>query len=280
MTILITGANSGFGLLATERFARAGHAVAAGYRSRARAAKLFALVESGLPITPIELDVTNTQHIANAAEAFTDVTALVNNAGFGIRGPIEHISDATYQTQFDTNVLGIIRMVCAFGPQLRASGNGAIVNVSSLVGIITLPFSGLYAASKHAVEAISEALYIEMRGFGVRVTLIEPGIFPTEFGANALMEPNFTPASPYAPLAGKLGAALGPWIASAAGQSPSLVSEAIFRAVTDPTTPFRQLVGPDAARMAPAYRATDFENFAGGMLTQLGLPGILDLPDA
>lgn len=279
MTVLITGANSGFGLLAAEQFARAGHPVAAGYRDRARAEPLFALAAQGLPVAPIELDVTSPAQIQAAAATLTDITALVNNAGFGIRGPMEQISDATYQRQFDTNVLGVIRMVRAFAPQMRARQSGAIVNISSLAGVITLPFSGIYAASKHAVEAMSEAMYMEMRSFGIRVTLIEPGIFPTGFAAAASIEPSFTDTSPYFPLASRYGAALSGWMASAAGQSPATVADAIVRAVTDPATPFRQLLGPDAASMAPAYRAApDFETYAADMLDHLGLQGMLDLP--
>jgi NAD(P)-dependent dehydrogenase (short-subunit alcohol dehydrogenase family) len=279
MTILITGANSGFGLLATERFAQAGYHVAAGYRSRARADKLFELASTGLPIAPIELDVTNPTHIASAAQAITDISALVNNAGFGVRGPMEAISDATYQSQFDTNVLGVIRMVRAFAPQMRARGQGSIVNLSSLAGVITLPFSGIYAASKHAVEAISEAMYMEMRSFGIRVSLVEPGIFPTGFSAGMVTEPAFDAASPYARLGQAYGAAISAWIADSAHQPPSLVADAIFRAVTDPTTPFRQLVGPDAHRLAPAYRAAvDFEKFAGDMLEPFGMADALRLP--
>ena len=163
---------------------------------------------------------------------------------------------------------------------MRARRQGVIVNISSLAGIVTLPFSGLYGASKHAVEAMSEAMYLEMRGFGVRVCVIEPGIFPTDFRANALIEPSFNETSPYFPLAGRFGEAMGPWLEEAAGQSPADVSDAIFRAVTDPATPFRQLVGPDAARMAPAYYAAGFEVFAGDMMRHLGLQGALDLPAA
>jgi short-subunit dehydrogenase len=112
-------------------------------------------------------------------------------------------------------------------PQMRARGHGAIVNVSSLAAIVTLRFHGLYGASKHAVVAISEALYLELRGFAVRVAVIEPGIFPTGFRDAA---------------------------------------------VTDPARPFRQLVGPDALRMVPAYRdAPDFEIFARGVLRPLGV---------
>jgi len=280
MTILITGANSGFGLLTAERFAVAGHRVAAGYRTRARADQLFALAGSGLPIAPIELDVTNPNQIAQAAAALTDVTALVNNAGFGIRGPIESISDETYRLQFDTNVLGVIRMVRAFAPQMRARRAGAIVNLSSLAGIITLPFSGIYAASKHAIEAISEALYMEMRGFGIRVSLIEPGIFPTGFSTAMMTAPGFDASSSYAPLGRAYGAAIAAWIAEAAHQSPAVVADAILRAVTDPTTPFRQVLGPDAERLVPAYKAApDFETFAGEMLGSIGMGGAVALPE-
>jgi NAD(P)-dependent dehydrogenase (short-subunit alcohol dehydrogenase family) len=278
MTTLITGANSGFGLLATELFARAGHPVAAGYRDPARAEHLFALANAGLPITPVQLDVTVPAQIEAAAAQFGDVTALVNNAGFGVRGPVEHISDETYRQQFETNVLGVIRMVRAFAPQMRARRAGAIVNISSLAGVVTLPFSGIYAASKHAVEALSEAMYMELRPFGIRVALIEPGIFPTGFTTRVRTAPEFDAASPYAAFGRRYGQALTGWIAESASQSPALVAQAILRAVTNPATPFRQVLGPDAERLVPAYRSQDFEDFAAATLAGLGLPGALDPP--
>lgn len=275
MTILITGANSGFGLLATERLARAGVAVAAGYRNRARADALFALAEAGLPVTPVRLDVTDTASIAAAVGGVPDLTGLVNNAGFEVRGPIEAIDDETYRRQFDTNVLGMIRMVRAAGPALRAA-RGVIVNLSSVVGIITPPFAGLYAASKHAVEAISEALFIEMAPFGVRVRLIEPGAFPTSFGANEVLAPGFDESSPHWATANRFWAALGPLSAGSSTQDPGLVAEAIARAVTEPATPFRQLVGADAEGMVPMRRAApDFETFVGAVMGQLGVSDLL-----
>jgi hypothetical protein len=93
------------------------------------------------------------------------------------------------------------------------------------------------------------------------------------------MEPSFDAASPYMPLAARFTRGLAPWFAAAASQSPSLVADAIFRAVTDPATPFRQLCGPDAQRLGPAYRAApDFESFAASLLDEAGLQGVLDLP--
>lgn len=281
LNILITGANSGFGLLSTKSFAKAGHIVHAGYRNPAKIGTLQALANDGLKVVPVQLDVTDPASVNSAvakASQAQPIDVLVNNAGFEVQGPIEHISDATYYKQFDTNVLGVIRMVRAVAPIMRAQKSGVIINLSSVVGIVTPPYAGLYAASKHAVEAISEALSLEMRPFGIRVAMVEPGAFPTEFGGNVMTEPGFTDASPYYANAQRFRAAMGPLDASHSTQNPQDVADAIVAAATTDTGRLRHLVGADAAMVVGAYRASpDFESFSSAMFTQLGVADMLAL---
>jgi NAD(P)-dependent dehydrogenase (short-subunit alcohol dehydrogenase family) len=119
------------------------------------------------------------------------------------RLPAEHLEEAQddeAQQLFETNVFGLLRVTRAVVPHMRAQSSGAVVNVSSLAGKVSSPFGGLYAATKHAVEALSDALYFELHPFGVRVAIVEPGGFDTRFGDNRMMERKFDAASPYADL--------------------------------------------------------------------------------
>ena len=161
LNLLITGANSGFGLLTAEKFARAGHTVHAGLRNASKGEALEALRAEGLPVIPVSLDVTDAGSIAAAvasAGSTAPIDVLVNNAGFEVRGPVETLEDDLLKRQFDTNVLGVVRLIRAVVPAMRVRGAGTIINVSSVAGHISAPFSGAYSASKHAVEALSEAL--------------------------------------------------------------------------------------------------------------------------
>ena len=193
LNVLITGSNSGFGLLTAATFARAGHTVHASLRNRAKSADLDALAAEGLPVKLVTLDVTDEASAKAAvaeASAAAPIDVLVNNAGFEVAGAVEHLSDASLRRQFDTNVFGLARMVRLVAPAMRQRGSGTIINVSSVAGSISAPFTGAYSASKHAVEALSESAWFELRPFGVRVVLIEPGAFQTSFGANVIAEPS------------------------------------------------------------------------------------------
>lgn len=280
LNVLVTGANSGFGLLTARKFAEAGHTVHAGLRNPARSAALDALRDSGLPVKLVVLDVTDPAAVTAAVEtasAAAPIDVLVNNAGFEVRGPVEHLTDDLLKRQFDTNVLGVARMVRAVAPGMRQRGHGTIVNLSSVAGLITAPYSAAYSASKHAVEAISEALWFELRPFGVRVVLIEPGAFETAFGANIVDAPGFDAASPYAPLAARFSAAMEGFRAGPP-QDPQEVAELIFEAANAPDPKLRYLAGDDARMLAPLYRSMDFEGFASVMLGRLGLTDAIPAP--
>ncbi len=280
LNILITGANSGFGLLTAATFARAGHRVHAGLRNPAKGAALKALAEDGLSVTAVSLDVTDAASIAAAVGKASEagpIDVLVNNAGFEVSGPVEHLSDASLQRQFDTNVLGVVRMVRAVVPAMRQRGEGLIVNVSSVAGHISAPFTGAYSASKHAVEALSEALWFELRPFGVRVVLVEPGAFETSFGANVVTEPAYDEASPYRPVAARFNAAMAGF-RSGPPQPPQEVADIILAAAADPDPKLRHLAGDDARMLVPLYRSMDFEGFASVMLTRLGLTDLVKPP--
>ncbi|HWD67499.1 MAG TPA: SDR family oxidoreductase [Caulobacteraceae bacterium] len=279
LNVLITGSNSGLGLVTATTFARAGHKVHASLRNLARAGALEAARASGLPIEILALDVTDDRS-ARAAVVQTNADApidvLVNNAGFGVSGPIELVSDANLRRQFDTNVFGMARMIRLVAPSMRARGRGTIINISSISGLVAGPFTGAYSASKHAVEALSQALWFELRPFGVRVVLIEPGGFPTDFDSNIVSEAGWAENSPYGALANRLKAA-----EDAGGtpqQDPQVVADLIVQAATSENPKLRYLAGGDAQMLAPLYRSLDFEAFVSVMVDRLGLGDVLRPP--
>lgn len=190
LTILITGATAGIGRHAALDLARAGHRVFATGR---RVAALEKLREDEPRIETLVLDVTDAKSIAAASyeiDRITDgygVDVLVNNAGYGLVGPLESVSDADIRAQFETNVFGLMAMTRAFLPRMRERLFGRVINVSSMGGRVTFPFMGAYNATKYAVESLSDALRNEVAPFGVGVVLIEPGAIHTEFAAVAMV---------------------------------------------------------------------------------------------
>ncbi|MBK9036463.1 MAG: SDR family oxidoreductase [Myxococcales bacterium] len=188
--VLITGATAGIGRTTALHLAAAGYHVIATGR---RVAELEALRQDGpANLSTAVLDVTSAASIAAAVaevDRLTDghgVDVLVNNAGFGVVGPLTEISDSELRRQYDTNVFGLMAVTRAFVPAMRARGRGRIVNVSSMGGKMTIPFMGAYNSTKYALESLSDALRYELRAFGVDVVLIEPGAIHTKFGDTAM----------------------------------------------------------------------------------------------
>lgn len=194
-TVLITGATSGIGRAAALRLAARGHLVLATGRNDQRLAELAAEAHAaglGERLSTWPLDVTSEDSIAAARTEFerwsgtSAPDALVNNAGYSAPGPLELVDDAQLREQFDTNVFGLMTVTRAFAAQMRQRGSGRIVNVSSIMGRMTLPLHGPYNASKYAVEALTDALRMELAPFGVKVVAIEPGNIRSAFEHTAL----------------------------------------------------------------------------------------------
>jgi NAD(P)-dependent dehydrogenase (short-subunit alcohol dehydrogenase family) len=271
--ILITGANSGFGLLTARKFAEAGHIVHAGYRSKDRAADLEALALELPNIRPVQLDVTDQALIDGAiTEARTSgpIDILVNNAGFELACPVDSLSDEALTRQFDTNVLGVVRMIRGVAPEMRDRKRGAIVNLSSVVGWLTIPYTAAYSASKHAVESLSEALWYELAPFGIRVAVVEPGVFPTNFHSNVVTAANFNKSSPHWANAERYRGAMRPSM-DASKADPQEVADLVFEATTTTTPKFRYVAGADARAFIPAYKSMEFEAFRDALLSRAGL---------
>ena len=183
-TVLITGCSTGIGRACAERLARAGHTV---YATARRLESIEDLQAAGCRTLP--LDVTDEASMKAAVETVEAergaVGALVNNAGYSQSGAIETLSMDDLRRQFETNVFGLVRMCQLVLPGMRREGFGRIVNMSSMGGNFVFPGGGAYHASKYAVEAISDALRFEVKGFGVDVILVEPGLIRTAFGETA-----------------------------------------------------------------------------------------------
>jgi NAD(P)-dependent dehydrogenase (short-subunit alcohol dehydrogenase family) len=191
--VLVTGTSSGFGYAIAKVLAAKNYRVFGTTRAPgAGAADGFAT---------LTLDVTQDESvaacIADVIRAAGRIDAVVNNAGIGIAGAIEDTTPAEAQSQFETNFFGTHRVCRTVLPHMRAQRAGAIINMSSLAGRIPLPFQGFYSATKFAVEAYTEALRMEVRPFGISVSMIEPGDFATSFTANRRMTTASVSTSPY-----------------------------------------------------------------------------------
>lgn len=189
--VLITGSSSGIGLAIAVHLASQGYRVLATMRDPARQGRLAeAARAAGVSVDVLALDVTRPESIeACASEVHARhgrLGALINNAGIGIGGFFEDQSDAEVREQLETNFFGALATTRAFVPPMREARSGVIVNVTSLNGRVATPGLSAYAASKFALEGFSEALRHELRPFGVRVALVEPGMFRTEIFASNL----------------------------------------------------------------------------------------------
>ena len=178
MVILITGITSGFGKAMAERLASEGHKVYGTHRK----AKEF------IPgVTYIKAESTVQEEVEAAVRQVVDaeggIDVFINNAGMGIGGPLEFCSIEDCQRQMDVNFMGMVRYIREVVPVMRRQGHGHIICFSSIGGLVGLPYQGMYSASKFAIEGYCEALRLEIRGFGINVTTIEPGDFATAFTA-------------------------------------------------------------------------------------------------
>jgi NAD(P)-dependent dehydrogenase (short-subunit alcohol dehydrogenase family) len=257
--VLITGCSSGIGHTAAEHLAARGWTV---YASARRAESISDLAAAGC--RTVELDVTDEESmkaaVATLEEAEGAVGVLVNNAGYSQSGAIETVSLDRLRAQFDTNVFGLVRMCQLVLPAMRRQGWGRIVNVSSMGGRLTFPGGGAYHGTKYAVEAISDALRFEVRGFGIEVVLIEPGLIKTRFGETAVSSidagADGDGDDPYADFNAAVGAATagiyeGPL--ARLGGGPETVARAIERAISSRRPKTRYKVTA-SARLALAQR--------------------------
>jgi NAD(P)-dependent dehydrogenase (short-subunit alcohol dehydrogenase family) len=250
-TWFITGASRGFGRIWTEAALKRGDRVAATARNPQA---LAALRESaGDRLLPLSLDVTDRAAVVAAVdrahEHFGTLDIVVNNAGYGLFGAAEDITEEQARAQLDTNVLGTLWVTQAALPHLRAAGAGHIINVSSIAGIVAWPLLSVYHASKFAVEGLSEALAQEVAAFGIKVTMVEPGAYATDWSGSSSIRA--TPSAPYQDLTDQIAA-----ISAATPQAdPAATARAILELVDTAEPPLRLFLGQAPLSMAEATYA-------------------------
>jgi NAD(P)-dependent dehydrogenase (short-subunit alcohol dehydrogenase family) len=255
--VLITGCSTGIGRATAEHLAERGHTV---YATARRPESIGDLAANGC--RTLALDVTDEESmraaVAAVEEAEGAVGALVNNAGYSQSGAIESISLDSIRAQFETNVFGLVRMCQLVLPGMRGQRWGRIVNLSSMGGKLTFPGGGVYHGTKHAVEALSDALRFEVQGFGVDVVVIEPGLIKTRFAEAAVgaLHSGTGADGPYgefnaAVAASTAGVYDGPL--ARLGGGPETVANAIEKAISRRRPKTRYLVTP-SARLALTQR--------------------------
>jgi NAD(P)-dependent dehydrogenase (short-subunit alcohol dehydrogenase family) len=258
---LITGCSTGIGRATAVELAKRGYEVVATAR---RAETLDDLDVA----QRLALDVTSDASVAAAVSAAGEIDVLVNNAGIGVDGPVEHVPLDEAQQMFDTNFWGAARMVQALAPGMRARSRGAIVNVTSLAGRAVGPLNGYYSASKWALEALSEAMDAELRHWGIRVIVIEPGYIDTPILGKGTT--HGIDAPPYDELAQLWDEAVAK-LQGGAIPGPELVAGAIADALEADEPPLRHPVGADAEMVVTARDSMSYEEFIATMREFLGL---------
>ncbi len=237
--VLVTGATSGIGEAVVQMAAKQGaKLVLAARREGVLQTMEDILTKQGVEVLVVPTDMADPEQVKALAEKalahFGQVDILINNAGFGQMGPVEQISGEAVQRQFDVNVFGLLGLTRALLPTMRERGQGRIINISSVAGQISMPLSGVYNATKHAVEALSDALRVEVAPFGIRVVVVEPGPVKTDFFrvAEDTAAQVADPSGPYAGLADTMEN----FKASATDLAWPVekVAKIIVRAMTDP----------------------------------------------
>ncbi|WP_169581920.1 MULTISPECIES: oxidoreductase [Microbacterium] len=271
-TALITGASSGIGEATARRLRSLGYVV---YGAARRVDRMSQLEAEG--IRTVAMDVTDDESMRAAVDRILDETGridvLVNNAGYGSYGALEDIAIEEGRRQFDVNVFGAVRLAQLVLPHMRQRRSGTIVNISSMGGRIYTPLGGWYHGTKFALEALSDCLRMEVKPFGIDVVIVEPGSIATEWGSIAADNVLATSGSgPYAPQAAAVSNLLRAESGSSRTSPPSVVADAIAKAVSARRPKTRYVVG-FAARPLITLRALLPDRAFDGLIARAaGIP--------
>jgi NAD(P)-dependent dehydrogenase (short-subunit alcohol dehydrogenase family) len=267
-TVLITGSSSGFGRETARLFHKNGWNVIATMRSPEKETEL-----SGLDnVLLLRLDVTNKATIQEAVkkglEKFGTIDVLVNNAGHGTLGALEAATEEQIRQQFDVNLFGLIEVTRAVLPTMRQHRTGIVINVSSIGGKATFPFSSLYHATKFAVEGLTESLQYELNPLGILLKIIEPGGYKTEFIGRSMGYFGVGGLTDYTAAFDKFATRLNGWPLS---ENIREVADAIYEAATDGTEKLRYPTSQEAAQMILTRQQMDDVDFKKMMVGQTGI---------
>ncbi len=272
MTIaLVTGCSTGIGRATALQLQRAGATTVATARS---VSALEELASAGCTVLPLDVtdDASRRDCVARVQDLHGPVDVLVNNAGYAEMGPVEQVPLEAWRRQLETNVLGPVALAQLVLPGMRAAGRGRIVNVSSMGGEITFPGGGAYHASKYALEAVSDALRLEVRPFGVQVVVVQPGPVATAFGDNAA-DLTVYDRGPYGGLARALDKAIREQ--TPRGTRPEAVARVIVRAATARRPSTRYRVGALSRGLVLGRRVMTDRTWDALMRSQFRDPGPL-----
>jgi len=263
-TAIVTGASSGIGRASAEALARAGFTVFGTSRSKASS--------NPAQVSMLTCDVTDGDSVSALVATVLAQTGridlLVNNAGVGLLGGAEESSVAQVQSLFDVNLFGVMRMINAVLPSMRRRGEGRIVNIGSILGLVPAPYSAHYSAVKHALEGYSESLDHEVRAFNIRVSIIEPAFVRTVFDQNGI-EPDSL-LKEYDQARAGFKALLAEVMPKA--DRPEMVADAVVKAATDARPRRRYTVGKAARQVSLLRRFAPAEMFDKTLRKQFRLP--------
>lgn len=277
-TALVTGASSGMGRETALRLAEKGLQVIAAAR---RIDRLNELADRVQGIIPKQVDLSVPENVEEFCKYLSDrkvpVSVLINNAGYSIRGALEDVAMKDIRRLFEVNLFALIRITQACLPGMRRLRSGTIVNLSSMVGKFIFPMSGVYASTKHAVEAISDALRIELRPLGIRVVTIRPGVIATEFNevGNEMTGDLMARTDPdYKPIYETAGAATGKLFTGVSLPGPDLIAEIIVKAVFSDAPKAVYTAGPMSEEFLGQRFSLDDEAFDSFLNDKFGLTGL------
>jgi len=270
-TILITGASTGIGNATARHFQAAGWNVAATMRKPESAGDLAALER----VAVLPLDVTDRASIAAAVQAtitqFGGIDVLLNNAGYGLAGPLEAVQPAQLERQYATNVFGPIYTTQACLPHFRARKAGMVINISSIGGRLVFPFNALYHGAKFAVEGMSESLALELAPHGIQVKLVEPGGVRTDFAGRSLDVMQQPGLDAYDASLKNVMAKFRDPERTRNYSDASHIAEVIYQAATDGSNRLRYLAGKDALAMAERRATVSDEDYRAWVLAEFQL---------
>lgn len=292
--VLITGASSGFGLLTAKTLMQNGHTVLATMRNptgkNAQAAdqlhRFSSETSGGLHV--LALDVTNEASVNTAVRQALDITqgidVVVNNAGYAVSGFLETVTEAQLQQQFEVNLFGAQRVIRAVLPGMRKQGKGLIINISSIMGRIIIPFAGAYTASKWALEGLSESYRYELSGTGVDVVVVEPGGFATNFMTNIENGADTERLAHYGKLADmpeKFWGGIRDSYSVDGAPNPQEVADAVATLIRTPhgQRPFRTVVDPLMGGEAPRTLNQTSDQLQSEIFEGIGMKDWLSVKD-
>jgi NAD(P)-dependent dehydrogenase (short-subunit alcohol dehydrogenase family) len=249
-TWFVTGASQGLGLTLVKRLLREGHQVAATSRNKDSLAQ--AVCTDSAAFLPLQVDLASDasvrQGIEQTISTFGSLDVIVNNAGYGIGGSIEELTDAETRQAFDVNVFGALNVIRQALPHLRAAGAGHIINISSIAALAGATGWAMYAATKSALSSFSEVLAQDVANFGIKVTVVEPGAFRTNFLTTESLTMPQQPIAAYEAIRASHAKYLQ--MNGAQAGDPEKAAAAIIQITTEPTPPLHLLLGQDAYQRA------------------------------